>query len=131
MPPAHVHVAHWSTDSIDGPNVCGSAPTVWAVSTRRIEVDLSDLDRDGVRLSRSVLEDVAHLLNSPFRMASQKFPEPSPSTSFYRPQRRIAVVTKPQAERVRVAINRLFNPPRLRGPAASIAPSGFAHAFQV
>jgi hypothetical protein len=60
MAGADVQIAHRPSDSVNRPNVCRRAPSVTAVSARRVEMSFPDLDRDRARLDRSVFEDGAH-----------------------------------------------------------------------
>jgi hypothetical protein len=60
MAGADVQIAHRPPDSVNRPNVCRRAPSIPAVSARRDKIDFPDLDRDRLRLDRSVCEDGAH-----------------------------------------------------------------------
>lgn len=57
---ADVQVRHRTADRFDGPDVRGRASPVATVSAGRVEVDRRDLDRDAVRLCRSIREDGTH-----------------------------------------------------------------------
>jgi hypothetical protein len=57
---ANVHVAHRPPDSVNRPNVCRRAPSVTAEAAGCDKMNVRDLDRDRLRLDRSVCEDGAH-----------------------------------------------------------------------